>query len=1566
MVRAETDVLETLVLQEVSRGARSVGIESIDEERALVAAREVLERPDLSEEERKALDSEGVGQVLDPQATVLSVRTREAARAALDAAIEDKETLATIPLPQVVVLSEEQATMATATSRTVAETVADTVATLATVSMDVEEGLRTIVLAPADSRASLEADGTLATMAGGTVAFRELDETVALDTAVDVVCVDAKLGKAEEVTREIVRAASKPVDRGDDLVGELFNDKYRLTRRIGGGGFGVVYEAVDEAGLGNRVAIKILRPHVARKEKNLEAFRQEALRVTKIDNPYIVDWKVFDRTPDGRYFFVMELLDGEELEDVLEREGTLSPERTAAILFQVVDALRAAHHVGEDESILHLDLKPANVFVVRKRSEQDDERIKVIDFGVGQHLGAQSSVKAGEVQLVQGITPEYASPEQCTHHLPDVESQPLDMRADLYSVGVMGFQMLTGRLPFPTPSNRRDFLKLHLEAPPMRLAEANKKIPKPLVRFIERCLRKDPAKRFESTHEAWRELRNIVHPVASRKLGLAAVAVALLATIGFTTQAVLGGNSVPLRVTVLKPDANGDGVIEDDETPNVLDSGQLIALGPQRTAVTLLGSNDPDVRGLPDGANDWSVHFSSGNLVPSATARREGNSLILEVDDAAPPGVERAARVYLEARALGELYRTPEFRIRWVDLADWEPAPPRLSDGPGGALSPGRGRVHPSGRLILPDLGDELPQDLIGRIEVSLNGGPREEFTQEQARAGIALSRFGEVLGPTEIEVSVFDRGGGAHVSAGRFEFVPSMLEIVEQPSVEGGAAGSNDRRIVWSGVAPTVRLSTNRDAVLRWTVSSEGLKGMDLTRETLLPATNHVISLDKSTLGRLLADFGDGVYDARLSITALEDPGVDLAPGVTVEVNAKPIEFEVRKGELRIRDVKLADVQANEDGVWCVDTTTPKLKVTGPEGFGGLFIDVRALRVVAGVGGAESEAWEDVDLGTRIESINTEFSDVLDFDLAFVGEDGDPLPDGDYRLLISAAPTREALEQRQSGGIAHTLELPIRIDTTPPTGFGIEPRKPAAFAYLDPSDLESWSISVTDVGVDFFDFQFHEWAPFAERWVPVDEGVYSVDAVGRTLRLVAGALHDGKYRLSASVHDDAGNVARLTPPQEFYVIAQAPVIERDGSPRVQGRNAHITEFLVETRDGVGFSSLTGRMVHEAEGSDADWVDVAFTLERASQPRERGPVVQSWKLTEAFDEEWAGRDVRFDLEAVRIEPPIEAPSPVPADYLALHGRVPLALDGLTLPEFEPYHEPRIDAPLPVGGFTPMRLVSIDRASMELRADEEIDRALEGAYREHEGFDPLGRVPREASSSIPLLRDDYYLDEDEVSCGEFLAFLEDEASGYLHAPNWPAGTYAPRANLEQFARELTAIRDEQDRAVTGVTWAEASAFAAWRGCVLPTAEQWLYAVRGGSEQRVWSGEQRDAELPAMPANTRPFGETVLGEQRLLPSEKSSGGDDAEATAPERIHADVSVANVLNLCGNVREWTRTAAGAGDAPRYVVVGGSYRRWNFDYTARELHHRPGDHADDLGFRCALLARDARELTQP
>ncbi len=278
---------------------------------------------------------------------------------------------------------------------------------------------------------------------------------------------------------------------GDDpLVGMTF-DKYKVISRIGEGGMGLVYEA-EHTVIEKRVAMKILREDFSRRPEVVERFRQEAKSASRIGHENIVDISDFGTTPHGSSYFVMEYLEGEDLANVLAREGTLSTERIAAILLQCCRALGAAHSKG----IVHRDIKPENVFLVNRGSKRDF--VKIVDFGIAKMSDIETEGAPGRKLTKTGMifgTPEYMSPEQAA-------GKALDHRVDIYALGVILFEGLTGRVPFVGDSFM-GILTQHMfeEAPPLRDVNPRVSTSSEMEMVIYKALSKDPEQRYKTMDE---------------------------------------------------------------------------------------------------------------------------------------------------------------------------------------------------------------------------------------------------------------------------------------------------------------------------------------------------------------------------------------------------------------------------------------------------------------------------------------------------------------------------------------------------------------------------------------------------------------------------------------------------------------------------------------------------------------------------------------------------------------------------------------------------------------------------------------------------------------------------------------------------------------------------------------------------------------------------------------------------------------------------------------------------------------------------------------------------------
>jgi len=259
--------------------------------------------------------------------------------------------------------------------------------------------------------------------------------------------------------------------------GEVFAKRYRIQRKLGEGGMGAVYKATDTI-LNIPVALKIMSPRIIHDEGTLERFKREVILARKVAHPNAC--RVFDIGDHaGIHYVSMEYLDGLPLSELLRTHGRLPPERCISIIKQVLKALEEAHRVG----VVHRDLKPANIMVLK------DDHSSIMDFGISISSDVHRVTRTGQIVG----TPHYMAPEQ-------FESASIDRRADLYAVGVMMYQMLTGRLPFEGHSPIA-VIYAHLKSTPQRPSEITPDLPEEIERIILRAMEKDAEKRFQSAAE---------------------------------------------------------------------------------------------------------------------------------------------------------------------------------------------------------------------------------------------------------------------------------------------------------------------------------------------------------------------------------------------------------------------------------------------------------------------------------------------------------------------------------------------------------------------------------------------------------------------------------------------------------------------------------------------------------------------------------------------------------------------------------------------------------------------------------------------------------------------------------------------------------------------------------------------------------------------------------------------------------------------------------------------------------------------------------------------------------
>jgi eukaryotic-like serine/threonine-protein kinase len=275
----------------------------------------------------------------------------------------------------------------------------------------------------------------------------------------------------------------------DTLLNTLFDGRYRIVRKLGTGGMANVYLAEDEV-LGRRVAIKILNDRHAGDDQFVERFRREAKNAASLSHPNIVS--IYDRgEAEGTYYIAMEYLDGRSLKELIVARGPAPVNVAIDYARQILAALRFAHRHG----IVHRDIKPHNVLV------DAEGRLKVTDFGIAR-AGASQMTEAGSIIG----TAQYLSPEQA-------KGAPVDQTSDLYSVGVVLYELLTGAVPF-TGDTPVEIAMKHLSSTPEPPSIRRAEVPRDLDKVVLRALAKDPADRYQSAEEMDADLARVASGAA--------------------------------------------------------------------------------------------------------------------------------------------------------------------------------------------------------------------------------------------------------------------------------------------------------------------------------------------------------------------------------------------------------------------------------------------------------------------------------------------------------------------------------------------------------------------------------------------------------------------------------------------------------------------------------------------------------------------------------------------------------------------------------------------------------------------------------------------------------------------------------------------------------------------------------------------------------------------------------------------------------------------------------------------------------------------------------------------
>ncbi len=289
-----------------------------------------------------------------------------------------------------------------------------------------------------------------------------------------------------------------------NLIGKVVAGHFQILSKIGEGGMSVVYKARHML-MNKEVALKMLHPHMIGREQSRERFRQEAQAVSQIDHANVVRIFDFGISEDNRPFIVMDFLDGVSLGDLIKASGPLELSRAIALFIQICDALAYAHNKG----VIHRDLKPSNIIILKSEQQDNDdsdannEQAKIVDFGIAKLMPHEGTDAAALTQTGDVFgSPLYMSPEQC-------KGEKLDGRSDIYSMGCLMYETLTGKPPI-NGSNTLEILYRHMNEMPvsMKLVCPENKVPQALEAIIFKALAKEPSDRQASMRLLKNELED--------------------------------------------------------------------------------------------------------------------------------------------------------------------------------------------------------------------------------------------------------------------------------------------------------------------------------------------------------------------------------------------------------------------------------------------------------------------------------------------------------------------------------------------------------------------------------------------------------------------------------------------------------------------------------------------------------------------------------------------------------------------------------------------------------------------------------------------------------------------------------------------------------------------------------------------------------------------------------------------------------------------------------------------------------------------------------------------------
>jgi serine/threonine-protein kinase len=313
--------------------------------------------------------------------------------------------------------------------------------------------------------------------------------------------------------KQPARVAPRSRNKGSDdiYLNEVLNNRFKVESKIGEGGFGAVYRGVQIA-TGRKVALKLLHPEMTKDENLVARFRREGMVLCNLRDAHTITTYDFDQTPNGTLYIAMELLEGKSLHQLFHEEAPLAWKRVFKILTEMCSSLAEAHAQG----IIHRDLKPENIYLETRSG--NPEFVKILDFGIakvmrGETIDPQAPQLTATGQTLGTL--EYMSPEQ-------LMGKPLDGRSDVYALGVLAYEMITGRLPFPDAKGPAGLITAQLKQTPIPPSSANPSavMPKAADRVILKCLEKDKNNRYPDVSALSAALQEVIADQSSELAAL--------------------------------------------------------------------------------------------------------------------------------------------------------------------------------------------------------------------------------------------------------------------------------------------------------------------------------------------------------------------------------------------------------------------------------------------------------------------------------------------------------------------------------------------------------------------------------------------------------------------------------------------------------------------------------------------------------------------------------------------------------------------------------------------------------------------------------------------------------------------------------------------------------------------------------------------------------------------------------------------------------------------------------------------------------------------------------------